>query len=174
MSQDLYCANSQRPTAETGPGLQVAEPGGIGGSCGLLPWWGVGFRGLAAQEGFDDAHRATAFGACLVEILFLLSFTGHLFGLRCPIEQAPDCLDPTSPDPVGEEARVADAVEARRQEVGQEAADELVRGQAHDLHPVSPLDAVVFPLERHGVRVCTDQAVVRDRDAMGVSAQVRQ
>lgn len=67
---------------------------------------------------------------------------------------------------------MADAVKAGRQDMDQEPADELTCGQAHDLHPVSPLDAVVLPTERHSIRVCADQAVVRYRDAMGVSAQV--
>ncbi len=174
MSRAPYCANSQRPVAEIGPGLQMAEPGGIGGSCGLLPWWGAGFRGLAAQEGFDDAHRATAFGACLVEILFLLIFTGHLLGLSCPIDQVPDLRDPVTADAIGKEASMADTVEAGWQDMCQEAADKLGRGQVHRLHPVSPLDPIVFPTERHCVRVGTDQAMVRDGDPVGIAAEICQ
>lgn len=55
---------------------------------------------------------------------------------------------------------MADAVEAGRQDVDQEPADELSRGEAHYLHPVSPFDTVVFPPEGHGVGICADQAVV--------------
>ena len=73
-------------------------------------------------------------------------------GLRFCIEQAPDLFDPVAADTVGEEACVADAVEAGGQDVDQEPADELVRGQAHDLHAIAALDPVVLPAERHGAR----------------------
>ena len=69
---------------------------------------------------------------------------------------------------------MANAVEARRQDVDQETADELVRGQAHGLHPVATFDAVVFPAESHGIGISTHEAVVRDRDAVCVSAQIGQ
>ena len=44
---------------------------------------------------------------------------------------------------VGEDAVVADAVEAAGQNVDEKAADELVAGQPHDLLPVAALGAVV-------------------------------
>ena len=106
----------------------MAGPDVMIGSCGVLPWRCAGFWGLARQEGLDDAHCATAFGACPVQVLFLLVVTGPLLGLRCPIDQEPDLLDPVPADAIGEEACVADAVEAGGQRMGQEAADELARG----------------------------------------------
>lgn len=69
---------------------------------------------------------------------------------------------------------MSDPVEAGGQDMAQEPADELVGGQAHDLHPVPPLDPIVFPAERHGVRVGTDQAMVRNRDAVRVAAEIGQ
>ncbi len=93
---------------------------------------------------------------------------------RLCIEQAPDRCDPVTPDAICEEARVADAVEARRQDMDQETADELVRGQTHGLHAITALDAVVFPAESYGVGISNHEAVVRDRDAVCVSAQIGQ
>ncbi len=56
----------------------------------------------------------------------------------------------------------------------QEAADELGRGQAHDLCAITSLDAVVLPVESHGVAIGTDQPVVGDRNPMRISAEIGQ
>jgi len=69
---------------------------------------------------------------------------------------------------------VADAVEAGRQDMDQEAADELRRVEAHNLHPVTTLDPIVFPAEGHGDAIGADQAVVRDGDAVGIAAEIGQ
>jgi hypothetical protein len=45
----------------------------------------------------------------------------------------------------GEEAVVADAMEAAGQDVGEEAADELVDGERHHLGPLTSLRPVVLP-----------------------------
>ncbi len=63
-------------------------------------------------------------------------------------------------------------MEAAGQDVHQEPADELGRGQAHDRLPVTALDAVILPEECNSIAVGADQAVVRDRHAVGISAQV--
>ena len=73
---------------------------------------------------------------------------------------------------VGEEAEVADADEAAWQQVQQEAAQELVCGQAHDALPVvmrgvSPAEADLAVSEG-------DQPAVGDADAMGIRAEVAQ
>ena len=54
----------------------------------------------------------------------------------------------------------------------QEAADELNRFEPHHLHAIAALDAIGFPAECHGVRVGTNLAVVRDREAVSVSAEI--
>ena len=54
---------------------------------------------------------------------------------------------------VGEQAVVADAVEAFGQDVHQEAADELGRRQRHGLVAAGPFDPVVLLFERHAHRV---------------------
>jgi len=76
------------------------------------------------------------------------------------VEQPPDLCDPVAAYSICQEASVADAVEAGGQNVDQEPADELIRGQAHNLHPVSLFDAVVFPAEDHGIGISADQTVV--------------
>src|SRR3954454_9901041 len=68
-------------------------------------------------------------------------------------EQVPDPGDVDGPRSAGEEAVVADAVEAVRQHVKQEAANELVRREGHALDPRASRravpGAVILPAERH-------------------------
>ena len=47
----------------------------------------------------------------------------------------------------GEQAIVADAMEARGQHVHEKAADELVGGERHDLVALATFEPVVLPLE---------------------------
>src|SRR5229473_4989275 len=51
----------------------------------------------------------------------------------------------------GEQAVVADAVEARRQDVDQESADELGGSERHDLLAITTFGAIVLPSEGHAV-----------------------
>ncbi len=150
----------------------------MGGSCGVPPWRRAGFRSLAAGKGFDDAHRAAASGAFPVQALLVgigtPVFAGRLIRLSLRVDQTSDLLDPVAADTIGQEACVPDPVEAGRQDMGEEPADELGRGQAHDLHPVPALDPVVLPPESHGAGIRADEAVVRDRDGVGVSAEIGQ
>src|SRR3954465_12373559 len=60
----------------------------------------------------------------------------------------------------GEQSIVADAMEALRQHVDQEAADELVRAERHRLEAVAPVPPVIFVSERHSVAVGRDQPAV--------------
>ena len=74
--------------------------------------------------------------------------------------------------PVSEEAEVADADEAWREQMQQEAAQELVDRQAHDallvaVRGVSPAEADLAVGEGN-------QPAVGDADAMGVSAEIAQ
>ena len=85
-------------------------------------------------------------------------FSG-LFG-AVDTEQRSDLCDACFAYRAGQEAVVADAVEAIGQNVDQEAADELRRSQAHDLLPVTTFDAIVFPTESHEVLVGADKALV--------------
>ena len=137
-------------------------PGVIGVSCGRLPWWGAGLWCLTSQESLDDDHRATAFGARLMDIVIfgIVAFSLNRRLARFRIKQAPDLADPVAANAIREEACVADAVEAGGENVDQETADELIRGQPHDVHPVSLFDPIVFAAEGHGVGISADQAVV--------------
>ena len=71
---------------------------------------------------------------------------------------------------VGQEAVVADACEAARQNVHQKAADELVGREGHRFVSVSI--GVVFPAERHALAVELRDPRVGDRHAMRVAGQV--
>ena len=67
---------------------------------------------------------------------------------------------------------MANAMEAEGQNMDQETANELVRRQGHDLHPIPTLDAIVFPFESDRSGVGTDQAAVRDCNSMRITAEI--
>src|SRR5450759_2576431 len=73
---------------------------------------------------------------------------------------------------VGQEAVVADALQAGRQNVLEEAADELVGGDGH--HLGFACVAIIFPLEGNLAVFQSQEAPVGDGDAMGVAAEVLQ
>jgi hypothetical protein len=73
---------------------------------------------------------------------------------------------------VGEEAEVTDANEAAWEQMQQEAPQELVCRQAHQLLLVAM--GGVAPTERDSVIGKVDQSVVGDRDTMCVSAEIAQ
>src|SRR5262245_47414215 len=68
----------------------------------------------------------------------------------------------------GEQAIMADAVEAFGQDVGEESSDELVRVQCHCLPPVGSIDAVILPAEGDGIVIGGDQSTIGDGDAVGI------
>src|ERR1700676_2043497 len=74
----------------------------------------------------------------------------------------------------GEQAVVADAVEARRQYVDQESADEFGSGECHDLLAIATFSAIVLPSEGHAVAVAGNQSAVGDGDAVGIARQIGQ
>ena len=67
-----------------------------------------------------------------------------------------------------------DAVEAARQDVDQEAADELVGRQRHDLLAFSTIAAIILVPECHSGLVEADEAPVRDGNAVGVAREIGQ
>ena len=75
---------------------------------------------------------------------------------------------------IGHEPVVADTMEASRQDVHQEAADELVGGERHHLEPIAPFGPIVFPLEAHTRCVECDQPSVGNGDTVGVARQIGQ
>ncbi len=85
------------------------------------------------------------------------------------IEQLPRPRDVRDTLAAGEQAVVADAMEATRQNVDQEAADELVDGERHELLSFATFSAIILPLEGDTVSVAADQSAVGDGNAVGVA-----
>ena len=74
----------------------------------------------------------------------------------------------------GEQAVMPDPVEAARQDVAQEAADELVGGQRRDLLALATVAAIILVPERHAGLVEGDEAPVRDGNAVRVAREIGQ
>lgn len=74
--------------------------------------------------------------------------------------------------PIGEEAEVPNAHEAAGQDVEEKPAEKLLDGQRHHLAAV--VIGIVLPVNAHDPVDETDEAVVGQRDAMGVAAQILQ
>ena len=69
---------------------------------------------------------------------------------------------------------MANAVKASWQDMDEEAADELVGGEPHDLLPRAAFGAVILVFERNAVVIAGQQAAVGDGDAVGVARQIGQ
>ena len=69
---------------------------------------------------------------------------------------------------VGEQAIVADAMEALRQHMDQEAPDELGRCQCHRLPAGGAIGTIILPAEGDAAIVGGDEAPVGDGDAVRV------
>ena len=91
---------------------------------------------------------------------------------RGRVEQVSRAADRRAPLPVGQQAEVADPHEPPREHVEQEPAQELVDGEGHDLRVATI--RVVLPPEPDDAVDETDQARVRDRDAVRVAPEVRE
>lgn len=85
------------------------------------------------------------------------------------IEGGPAAGEQSSAGAVGQEAVVADADEALGKDVEQEAADELLKRKRQNSRPPA---TVVLEVERDGRVIDVKQAVVRDRDAVGVAGEI--
>src|SRR6185437_5926172 len=83
--------------------------------------------------------------------------SGGLVFMFCNGEQLTRACDVVGARAFGEQAVVADAVQALEQHVDEEAADELVGGERHLLVAISAFDAVVLPLEGDTALVEADQ-----------------
>lgn len=68
-----------------------------------------------------------------------------------------------------EQAVMPDAVEAGWQDMEQEAADELVGAEGHDLLPVTATAAIILVAEGDVLTIEPDEAAVRDRNAVSVA-----
>ena len=84
-------------------------------------------------------------------------------------EQLAGACDVVGAGGLGEQAVVADAVQALGQDVDEEAADELVCCERHHLVAIGAFDPIVLVLEADSVFVERDQSAVGDSDAMSVA-----
>src|SRR5215468_9692159 len=129
-------------------------------------------RHRATCESLDDDHAAAAMRAGMW--VAAIESIGR-FGLRRwdvkQLTRPRDVLDPVA---AGEQAVVADAVEAVWQDVNEEAADELVGGKRHRLVSIAAFDPIVLPPEGDAVSVVCDQATIGDSDAVGVAGEIGQ
>src|SRR3954449_12433745 len=117
-------------------------------------------------EALDDDEAATAAGAGRRRWLVVGGLGDGLLRGRGRGEQGPDPGDVGGPGAAGEQAVVADAVEAAGEHVKQEAADALVGRERHALNPRASRravpGAVVLPAERHAALVAGEKPTVRD------------
>src|SRR5258708_40248618 len=74
----------------------------------------------------------------------------------------------------GEQTVVADAMKALRQDMDQEAADELVGIERHHLVSLGTFDAVILPLEGDALAAERDPPAVGDGDTVGVTGHAAQ
>jgi hypothetical protein len=135
-------------------------------------------RRAAALEGLDDDHATAAARARVRDHLGLVGL--ELIGIsglglcRRHVEQVARPGDVVGARTAGEQAVVADAVEALRQDMDQESADELGGGECHDLLAITPFGTIVLPSEGDTGAVAGDQPAVGDGDAMGIARQIGQ
>src|SRR5262249_31985249 len=99
---------------------------------------------------------------------------GWVLGVGRASEQFASTRDVVGAGGFGQQAVVADAMEALGQDVDEESADELVCGECHALVPISALDTVVLPLEGDAVLVECDQAAIGDGNAVGIAGEIGQ
>ena len=92
--------------------------------------------------------------------------------LRGRGEQLASALDVVRSNRAGEQAVMADAVEAARQDVQEKAADELGGVERHGPEPVAAFDPVVLPFEGDALVVERDEPGVGDGDAVGVAGEI--
>ena len=129
-----------------------------------MPW-----RCTALEDLDDDHATAAAWTTRFVEID---GGCGRLAFRFCNGEQLAGACDVVGATAFGEQPVVADAVQALGQHVDEEAADELIDCEYHDLLPFALLGAVVLPFECHAGIVDRDQATVGDCHAVGVARQI--
>src|SRR3974390_1601223 len=103
-------------------------------------------RCRAAREGLDDDHAATAVRAGMgIVVVVSMGIAGLI--LRSHIEQCSRPRNIIGASGFGEQAVMADAVEAVGENVHQEAANELVGCERHHLVAGRSFGAIVFVLK---------------------------
>ena len=142
---------------------------GHDGSGAIEAWRGGcsvrrGGEQLVANDPFDYKHELRA------ERALDLSCGRGLWRRGGDVEQQAAAQQRSGPLAVGEEAEVADADQAFRQNVDEEAPQELVGRDHHDLLLAD--GCVVLPAEGDLIVLEADEAMVRDRDTVGVAGEI--
>jgi len=141
----------------------------------------------AAREGLDDAHASAIAGTDLGRRLRFGVFRVRRVVARADVarrlsrpvacgDEVSQATDVVGASGAGEEAIVADAVEAVGQHVQEKAADELGDVERHRFDPgPAPrfaANTIFLPAEGDALVVGSDEAAVRDRDAVGVAREI--
>src|SRR6266404_6184287 len=121
-------------------------------------------RLAALREGLDDDHAAAAARTWMragwrLGVIGGSCIGGLGFGLRDG-EQFACPRDVVGTGGFGEQPVVADAMEALRQDVAEEAADELVGCEGHELVARTAVGTIVLVLEGNAAPVAGDQPAV--------------
>jgi hypothetical protein len=87
-------------------------------------------------------------------------------------KQSTAACEQTAPPAVGKKAEVADAYQALGQNVDQEAAEELLCGDRHDL--LLAAVCIVFPAKRDSIILERHQSMVGDGDAVRIASEIVQ
>jgi len=100
-----------------------------------------------------------------------VSITGRILWRRY-VEQLTRSRDVLGPPAVGEQTVVPDALEAVGQDMNEEAADELIGVERHQLVASAELGPVILPFESHALAVEGDEPAVGNSGAVCVAGQV--
>src|SRR6202023_758672 len=133
----------------------VVEAGGWAGPRGSV---------AAGFEGLDNDHTPAAAGTSAPLFAFVTTIGAAALAARRgwvgEAEEPTGQCDVVGPVGVGEEAVVTDAVEPVGQHMDQEAADELVGVERHQLVASVELGPVILPFESHALAVEGDEPAV--------------
>ncbi len=133
---------------------------------GVLAGWITGsllLRFLSRLEGFDDDHAAAAAGARIGACRWFAGLVDGLVVVGCGRWHGEQLARPRNIGGaigVGEQAVVADAMEAFWEHVHQETTDELVVRQGHCLIARGSLQPIILPLEGDAVVIEGDKPAV--------------
>src|SRR3984885_11059216 len=136
-------------------------------------WWSAvrWCTGLTpALERLDDDHVSPTAWAGWAHIERLVRHV--VIGRRRDGEKFAGACEAGLTRRTGEQAVVTNAVEPAREDVKQEAADELVDAERHDLLAVRAIAAIILVAKGYAGLVEGEQPPVRDGDAMRVAREI--
>ena len=142
-----------------------------------MGWWSAGC--VLLIKDIDDEHRRAALrtdegweGSSVTAIVVICVVCSGFRARGWEQEQLAGMSQVILAPGVGEQAVVSDAMESVRQDMDEEAPDELVGGQGHGFVASPSFVAIVFIFEGDTVIIMRYQAGVGDGDAVGVSGEV--